>query len=64
LIWNIRKRPPETSEFEVHVEHVRSLDSFKVAAPIPVEVPVAQMESTPSAPATPPQDTAPTDFDG
>ena len=36
----------------------KALDSFEVAPPVPVEVPA------PSAPAAPPQDSAPADFDG
>jgi hypothetical protein len=44
---------------QVEVEEVRkSLDSFEVAPPVPVEVPA------PSAPAVLPQDSAPADFDG
>jgi hypothetical protein len=57
---NDAQRPPETRRQEA--EEVRkSLDWFDVAPPVPVE---AQVEPTPSEPAAPPQDTAPTDFDG
>ena len=54
---NNAERPPQIRRSES--EEVRkSLDSFEVAPPVPVEVPA------PSAPAAPPQDTAPADFDG
>lgn len=54
---NNAERPPQIRRVEA--EEVRkSLDSFEVAPPVPVEVPA------PSAPAAPPQDTAPADFNG
>jgi hypothetical protein len=60
---NDAQRPPETRRQEA--EEVRhSLDWFDVAPPVPVEAPAAQVEPTPSEPAAPPQDAAPTDFDG
>jgi len=55
--------PQETGRTEAS-EVRKSLDSFEVAAPIPVEAPVAQMNSTPSQSAPTPQAAAPTDFDG
>lgn len=57
------EHPQETRRTEAS-EVRKSLDSFDVAAPIPVEAPMAQMDSTPSEPAATPQTAAPSDFDG
>jgi len=60
---NNAEHPQETRRTEAS-EVRKSLDSFGVAAPIPVEAAVAQVDSTPSEPAVTPQTAAPTDFDG
>jgi hypothetical protein len=60
---NNAQRPAQTRRVEAE-ETRKSLDWFEVAPPVPVQAPAAQAEPTPSEPAAPPQDTAPTDFDG
>lgn len=55
---------PQTTRRDDVSEVRKSLDSFAVEAPTPVEAPVAQMDSTPSEPAATPQASAPADFDG